>query len=298
MAITRVTQRMMTQQSLDSVDNGLVRMSKAQEQLSTGKRINRPSDDPTGTSTAMKARAGVADNQQYQRNASDGIGWLTTIDTTLQTANNSVQRAYTLALQGANTADLSQTSANALADEIDQIRSGLIDSANATYLGRPVFGGTTSGDVAYDDSGAYVGDTGSVTRRVGPETVVRVDSSGPSVFGPDSSGASVFDDLAALSSSLRSMSTSGIQAGVASMQTDLGRISAAEASEGARYNQISTASDNASAQVLALQKTQTDVEDIDVAQATINLETQQTAYQAALAATSKSVQRSLLDYLQ
>lgn len=306
-SITRVTQNMLTQRSLTAVDGSLAKMSAAQEQMTTGRKINRPSDDPTGTATAMRARASIAEQQQYQRNGQDGLAWLSVIDTTVQSMSTQVTKAYTLALQGANTGGNGSTSEEALAAEVDQIREGLLASANTQYLGRPIFGGTTTGDTAYDidaDTGkiTYAGDDGQVTRRVGSDTVVRVDSQGSAVFGED--GSSVFDHLQQLSDALRGTNNGGVtdddavQQAIADLQTDMDRMSAAAADEGARYNQITNANDTASAAVLSLQKTQSDMEDVDIAEATIAVETQQTAYQAALAATSKTIQPSLLDFLR
>src|SRR5205085_101005 len=83
MAFTRITQNMMTRSSLASLQANLARTAKLQEQMSTGRVINRPSDSPTGTSTAMRLRGDLAANGQYQRNAQDGVSWLGTIDNTL-----------------------------------------------------------------------------------------------------------------------------------------------------------------------------------------------------------------------
>lgn len=297
--ITRITQAMQAQQSISAVDAGLSRMSAAQVQLETGRKISVPSDDPTGTTVAMKAQASLAAQQQYQRNAQDGLAWLSTIDSTLQGVQSSLQRASTLALQGASGATWTQTTGTALSDEVDSLRQSILSAANTQYLGRPIFGGTTAGSTAYDDSGTYVGDDGSVNRRVGTNTVVQVNSSAQSVFGPDTDGGSnVFDDLSALSTALKTGDITGIQNGITTMQTDLQRVSAAQADEGARYDAINTATTSISASILSLQQVQSDAVNVDVGQATINLATQQTAYQAALAATSKTVQRSLLDFLQ
>lgn len=310
--ITRVTQRMMTSQSLGSVQSSLVRLSAAQEQLSTGKRINRPSDDPIGTSTALQARAGVAEQTQYQRNAQDGVAWLTTIDNTIQSATSQMQRAYTLAVQGANTASNGGTAESSLADEVDQIKQSVLALANTQYLGRPVFGGTTTVGKAFDEvttteSGAtttsiqYVGDDGSVSRRVGTDTVVRVDSDGRDVFGTTADGSTdnVFAHLDALSTALRAdpADSSAINDALGNLTSDITRLSSAAANEGARMNQINQASTVASANQLAMQKTQSDVEDVDVAEAVINMQTQSNAYQAALMAVGKTSQQSLLDFL-
>ena len=76
MSSARITQRLMVERSLSSLQLGLGRLSTAQEQLSTGRVINRPSDSPTGTNDAMRLRADLAANAQYSRNADDGSSWL------------------------------------------------------------------------------------------------------------------------------------------------------------------------------------------------------------------------------
>ena len=294
--ITRVTQRMLTQRSLSDVNGGLARMAGVQQQLATGKKINVPSDSPTGTTTAMRIRSSLAEQDQCTRNAQDGLAWLTTVDSTLQGITTQVQRAKTLALQGANSGSMSQTSLNAIAAEIQQIRGSVLQQANTTYLGRPVFGGTTSGGIAYDNSGSYVGDSGVVNRRVGNGVQVQVNQDAPSTFGAD--GSNLFNHLDALYTALTTGNQAGITQGINDMTTDLDRLSGAAASEGARMNRINQANTMATDAQLSLKSSLSDVEDVDLAQATIDLETQQTAYQAALHATSKTIQPSLLDFLR
>jgi len=114
MAVTRVTQHMMSSHSMDAMQTSLSRLAKLQEQLSTGRVLNRPSDSPTDTTSAMRIRSSLTDVQQYGRNAEDGNGWLSTIDAALTNANDQVLRARDLALQGANDGMSGQTSRVAL----------------------------------------------------------------------------------------------------------------------------------------------------------------------------------------
>jgi flagellar hook-associated protein 3 FlgL len=297
MAITRVTQRMMSQRSLSSVQGALTAMAKVQEQLETGRKLNRPSDSPAGTTTALRVRSALADQTQYLRNAADGKAWLSTVDSALRGITSQVQRAQVLALQGANTGAMSQTALDALATEIDQIRASALQQANTQYLGRPVFGGTTSGTGAFDaTTGAYVGDGGVVERRVGDEVTVRVDADGVQTFGPD--GDNLFSHLADLATALRAGDSAGIGTGIDRLAADLTRLSGAAAGEGARYNRIAKASDLATQSQLQLKSSLSDVEDIDLAAVTIDLQTRQVAYQAALAAAGRTIQPSLLDFLR
>ncbi|MCL2543276.1 MAG: flagellar hook-associated protein FlgL [Nocardioidaceae bacterium] len=293
--IGRVTQRMMVNNSIGAIQSNLGKMAGTQEQMSTGKILNRPSDNPTDTTAAMRLRDSLAASQQYGRNATDGLGWLSQADTTLGGVTTDVQRAYTLALQGANTGAMGASSLDALADEIDGIRSDLLAASNTTYLGRPIFGGVTGGSTAYDASGSYVGTPGDVTRRIADGVSVKVDVDGRDVFGDGSS--SVFTELSNLSTALRSGDQAGISAGIAQMQTRINTVTSARTAAGVVYQQVDKAGSTASDAQLQMTGDLSSLEDVDLAQATINLQMQQVAYQASLAATSKTIQPSLLDFL-
>ena len=301
--ITRVTQHMLVGRELSSIGTASTRMAAAQEQMTTGRRINRPSDDPADTTVALKSRTGIAQNEQYQRNAQDGIAWLTTIDTTLDSAAKQITRAYTLAVAGASTGSNSGTSQLAKADEIDQILQSVLGLANATYLGRPIFGGTTTGDAAYDLTGgtvSYVGDSGKVERRVGDSAVVRVDMEGAQAFGTPGTGDSVFEHLQALSVGLRQTPTdqAAVSSALGALSDDITRFGSARADEGARMKRLETATSVSQDTTLALQKVKSYAEDVDVAEATITMQSMTAAYQAALMAVGKSTQQSLLDFLR
>jgi len=296
MALTRVTQGMMTSHSLSAMQTSLSRLAKLQEQLSTGRVLNRPSDSPTGTTSAMRIRSSIADVKQYGRNAQDGNGWLTTLDSALTSANDQVLRARDLALQGANEGVAGQAARDALAAEVDQIRAGLITTANSDYLGRPVFGGVTAGADAYDATGTYVGTPGAVNRTVADGTTVRVDVDGSAAFG--ATGSSVFDHLAALSTALRSGDQATISASISALDADRDRITTTQTEVGSRQNRVEAAIQAASDDELQLTTSLSDVENADLPKTTVDLQMQQVAYQAALGATSKVIQHSLLDFLR
>lgn len=298
--MTRITQRMMSDASLVSIQTSLSRLSKTQEQITTGKVLNRPSDSPTDTTTAMRLRASIAQQKQFARNAQDGQGWLNLADSTLQGVNGLVSRARDLALQAANASNATPAAREALAAEVDQIRQSVLASANTTYLDRPLFGGVTGGPVAFaqDATGTvtYAGTPGTVDRAIGPNASVPVNVDGPTAFGPN--GSSVFDDLAALSTALRAGDTAGISNALGTLKASQDRIQAAVSDVGARESRVDKAVDTANDAVLALTTQLSGVEDVDIAKATVDMQTQQVAYQAALAVTAKVVQPSLLDFLR
>lgn len=296
MVVARMTQKMMSQQALTGMQTSLDRLAKVQEQLTTGRLINRPSDDPTGATSAMRFRAAVAEQKQYARNANDAVAWLNQIDATLSSMTGQVRRARELALRGANEGSMGPEAREALAIEIDQIREGLIQTANATYLERPVFGGITDGEKAYDSTGAWQGVPGAVMRTVADGVKIRVDVEGPVVVGPD--GDNVFAHLEALSIALRSADQAGVSAAIETLETDQARITDVQSSIGARTNRVEQAQLAAGDAELSLTASLSEIENTDLAKATVDLQLQEVAYQAALAATARVIQPSLLDFLR
>jgi flagellar hook-associated protein 3 FlgL len=296
MAISRITQNMMSTRAMTSIQGSLGKLAKTQEQLSTGRVLNRPSDSPTDTTSAMRIRSSVVDQRQFARNGEDGIGWLGTIDATLQTMVSQVGRAKDLALQGANAGMSSQASRDALATEIDQLRESLIASSNMTYLERPVFGGATSGGVAYDTNGQYVGTPAVVNRTIADGVKIQVNVDGPDAFGP--AGANVFDDLATLANDLRAGNQAGISAGIDRMKNAQDRMITTLADVGTKYARVENAVQAAHDVELSLTNQLSEIENVDLVRATVDLQMQEVAYQAALGATARLVQPSLLDFLR
>jgi flagellar hook-associated protein 3 FlgL len=296
MAAGRVTESSIHTRVLNNLQRNIAKGEKIQEQLASGKQINRPSDSPTGTVTSMQLRGETRANRQYSRNADDGLGWLSTLDSTLTNTSTLVNRARDLTVQGLNSGSSSAQSNEALATEIDQIKSSLIGYANTKYLDRPVFGGTTTGDTAYDSGGNYVGDTGQITRTVGANLKVRVDATGPETFG--SGDTQLFTVLQSISDSIRAGDTAGLGDNLKRLDSagDLMKNTLSEV--GARYNRVTQMKQSAQDRLLSVTSQLSDVEDVDLPQTIMDMQLQQTSYQAALAASAKVIQPSLIDFLR
>ncbi|GAA1931041.1 flagellar hook-associated protein FlgL [Nocardioides marmoribigeumensis] len=296
MAITRITQNMMSARSNLSLQTALSRLAKTQEQLTTGRVLNRPSDSPADTTSAMRLRAKLADHEQYARNITNGQGWLSSLDTALQTALHTVSRATDLSIQAINGTNQGAQGRNAIAIEIDQLRDSLVSTANTTYLGRPVFGGITAGDVAYDASGTYVGTPGTVERTIAPGVKVPVNVDGPTAFGTP--GSDVFQDLTDLSNALRLGDMATVQAKMGSLQAAHGRLTTTLSDVGVRASRLDKADQTLLDSKLQMSTSLSELENVDIAQATMDLKMQELAYQTALSSTARLVQPSLSDFLR
>lgn len=292
----RVTERSMVSNTLANLQVNLSRNQQLQEQLSSGKLITKASDSPGGAVIAMQHRADMATLNQYSRNADDGIGWLSMADTALTSASTQMNRARELVLSGLSSGSAGSPEAReAIALEVENLRESMINLSNTTYLDRPIFGGSTSGAIAYDKNGVYQGDDGKINRTISGNATVRVDTSGDDVFGAGT--GNVFNLLGKIAADLRT-NPAGLQADLGEVDTAQKRIQAGLSGVGSRYNQVSEMQQNAQNRVLDLRAQLSDVEDIDLPKTITELALQQTAYQAALAATAKVIQPSLVDFLR
>jgi flagellar hook-associated protein 3 FlgL len=295
MSTIRVTEGSASYGSLAGLQAASSRLAGLQQKLSSGRQISRPSDDPSGTVRALQLRAELQRNTQYTANASDATGWMSAADGAYSQIVKLAQSARTLVVQGLNTGSSTGSSANAIADQIDSIRSSLVSESNTTYDGRLVFGGTTTSTAAYDSSGNYLGDSGTVSRTVGPQVTVTINQSGPQVFGAP--GSDLFTLLSNISTTLRSGST-GLSGQLGQLDTAISQISDAQAAEGAAYQRVQAAQATQTQITTALQSQLSDIQDIDIADTAVQVSTANVNYQAALQTTAAIRQQSLLDFLR
>lgn len=300
----RVTTLMSSRAAIRDLNDGLGRLSRLQNQLSSGKQITRPSDDPYGATRALSLRGELGGLDQYQRNVADGTGWLNTADTALGQMSDVLNRVRELLVQGANdTAGPAERAA--MADEIDQLTESIKQEANVQYGGRYVFSGTATDTAPYALGGAdtYAGDAGTITRMIGPGVEIPINNGIRTLLG-DGQGARddlLLNTLRDISTHLRGSTTADANA---LRGTDLQRLDASvdvlnsvRADVGARTNRLAVADARLSGLAVNTTRLLSDVEDADMAGTMTQYLTQQAAYTAALKASANIVQSSLLDFL-
>lgn len=295
MTILRVTNGSIQANSLSSIRTTSSNLANLQAQLSSGKRIQQPSDDPTGAVQAMKLRGSISRNEQYGVNADDAKSWLSAGDSAFNQMIDIVQQARTTVVKGLNSGASDATANEALAQQIDGLRTSLLSQANAQYNGRPLFGGTTAGGSAYDTSGNYVGDTGAVSRIVGADNVVSVSSTGPAVFG--SGSTDIFATLSDIATKLRT-NPSSLSGSLGDLDAAISRMSAAQSTAAAQYQQVDRAQTAQVVNGTAMTTQLGNIEQVDLAEMAIKVSTANVAYQAALQTTASVRQVSLMDFLR
>jgi flagellar hook-associated protein 3 FlgL len=316
----RITQRSLAVTALQGLNLNQEAIAKLQAQLTSGKTINKPSDDPTGTNAAMQTRGELAAAGQYARNISDGLGLLDATDSALQNMVKQVQSVRDKTVAALNDGALSLASREAIATEVRGTRESLLGLANTTVQGQPVFGGVTSGPTAYNAStGAYEGYGGGeatptvpVTRQVSDADSIRVDITGPEAFGetlperttPEGDVLPASRDLFAIVGDIAThvgaepFDRALLEKDLADLDTALNGMLTAAADIGTRTTRIETAQQvNADLQ-LSLTSRSAAIENVDLPKTIMNLQMQQVGYEAALGATAKVIQPTLLDFLR
>ncbi|EMY34086.1 flagellar hook-associated protein 3 [Arthrobacter crystallopoietes BAB-32] len=293
--ISRTTSQMMAASAQRNLQLNKARLSSTQDQASSLKKMERPSDNPTGTANSLQVRASQRAAEQYGRNIDNGNGWLTTIDTAMSNVTNILNKARDLAIQGGSGA-ISTAGREAIALEIEGLGKDLLNQANTKYLGRSVFAGNSDAGAAFTGTPpTFTGASGStVERRIAEGQSIRVDADGAVVFGNGDN--SVFALMGQIAADLRAGLNTGPR--VADIDVHLDNVIANHTSIGARHSRLLRAQDMNTEHVSLLETQRAEIEDVDLAEMLLELNVQDMNYQAALGVTAKVLPPTLMDFLR
>jgi flagellar hook-associated protein 3 FlgL len=298
--IGRITNQMAAQTTLAGIETSLDRLDTTQQELSTGKRINQPSDDPSGTALTLNLNTQLANLTNYSNQVTDGTGWAQAQSSALTDITNAAQRIQELTTEAANG---TQTTADmqASAQEVNQLIDEIKQDANTQYNGQYVFSGSATSTAPYQSGSndTYGGNSGTVTRTIGPNTTLTVSANLQGVLGngQSSGDGQLLDTLRTIAGNMQSGNSSGLNANLSSLSTNLNSLTGLSANVGATQDRLQMAS----SRIQTLQTNDTQVlsntQDADMASTEINFSTQQAALTAALQAGAHIVQESLMNFL-
>lgn len=294
----RITNKTMSSGFLRNLNRNLIQMQKYQNQLSSGKEVSRPSDDPMAVSKIMDVKNNIKVSEQYNKNITDTIGWVDTQDTALTGVTKTLQRVRELVIYGANDA-LSDSDRDALLNEVKQSINGLRDILNVNFDGRYVFGGQETKDLPFSVEATgleYNGNNKNITREISKQVEITLVTSGEEILGGSGELRDLLNDVltaldtgdtAALSGDLISRTDERIDA-VLGLQSRIGSIS----------NRLNAAKDRNEAESLSLKALLSQREDVDIAEKYMEYNIMSNVYQASLSVGSKILQPGLLDFLR
>ena len=237
----RVTQNMTSARLVQNLNANMRKMAIQQDQTSTGRKINKPSDDPVGMTYGLRYRSDLTANTQYQDNVASSLSWLDFYDTQLDQATQVLQRVNDLAVEG-GTGTNTPDSLESINKEIAQLENQMTDIGNSSFNGKYVFSGQMFEQPPFPagtDPKTVSGDTGGVTYEIGEGITMDVNLTANQVFGdadPAGTTDNVFSTFDRLSAALQAGDYTGVSAEITNIKSRMNKIISARSENGAKTN--------------------------------------------------------------
>ncbi|MCG7433834.1 flagellar hook-associated protein FlgL [Lysinibacillus fusiformis] len=299
----RVTQSMLSSNMLRNLNISYGKMSKLQDQINSGSKITRPSDDPVIAVKGMGNRRDLAKVEQYTRNMITAGSWLDSTDESLNQVGEQMKRVRELVIQAATDSNTSEDR-DKIKKEIDQIRQQLQDVGNTNIGGSYIFSGTRTNEPLFI-GGAINPNTNqeSVKVEIYDGIQLSVNTPGKDLFN------NIDDMMGKISDLLGDPTKTGAEigdmlGGVSSSSTDdditamHNKVLAAQADIGARQNRVEMMENRLGIREVSVTKQLRDNESVDYAKAITEMVTHESIHQAALSVGSKIIQQTLVDFIR
>jgi flagellar hook-associated protein 3 FlgL len=299
---TRITTKILFNNAIDNLRRVETDLAKLQEQLASGLRVNRPSDDPIAARRAIGYRSLLRRNDHYLTAIRDAHIFTSATDSTMGIMTDDLLRVRELVLRGAS-GTLNQDQRNQIATEINEIINGMVDIANTTSGGRYLFGGSRTLDAPFEEtvvgdevvSVQYLGNDDELTVQVDIDAHITISQPGSTVF---QGMIDVFDVLIGIRDDLRAGDTDSLSnVRLGELDQISSQVSQARAVYGSTINRLMFNEDRIEGNQITLQDVLSQTQEADFAEVVTKINMKEVALQAALATTSRVIQASLLDWL-
>jgi flagellar hook-associated protein 3 FlgL len=293
----RITNNILSQNLLRNLTTAQGRMDDLQNQMSSGYRITKPSDDPVGIQNVMRMKSNISVVEQWKSNADEALQYMNTMDSTLGEMNSMLQRVRELTVQGIN-GSLSADDRQSIAVEVDQISEHLRMIANTQIGSKYIFSGTQTDKELLKSDGTWQGNDQDIKSEIGKNINLPISVNGQTLFKTPLTGSpGIFDTLSNLSTALKSNDTTGVEGSLENIDGNINNVLALRADLGARINRMTAISEQLDSTSTNLQQNLSDTQDADIAKTIIDFQNQENVYKAALSVGAQIIQPSLVDFM-
>lgn len=287
----RITQQVIHQNSLRALQQQLAALASAQNQSSTGRRINTVSDDPVDASSIMGLNSKIAATDQYRRNGLAATSKLSAEDTVLTSVRKLISTAKDLAA-GQYSPDITDSVRTSALIEVRALRQQLVALGNTKVGHDYIFSGTDTTTPSFTATGTYMGNTGVLQAMVTDSESVDLNHAGNTFL------AGTFQSLDDLETALQTGTPDQIKA-VANTLDGWGQQALEAQTEiGIRLQQVNDAGTRAMTDMASFKDQRDALQNADPTEAAANLLSSQTALEQAYAAVGRVLSVNLLDYLR
>ncbi len=296
----RVTQNYSINSLLRRVNQSRERIYLLQRNLATGKRINRISDDPEQVESVLRFRKLLKLNQRFEGNLKNALDFMGITSQALDDAVNVLSHVKEITIQAVDATNDDEWSA--YAKQVDQMLKQLVDVANTRFKNRYIFGGTQTGTVPFvlaPDGSAVTananGIDGELKTEIGEFIIEDYNISGQETFY---GGVDVFQLLIDLRDAMNSQDISTVQGFIDSLDEAADQIMQQNSLLGAKMNRFEMFLQQYQTQDMKLQELLSDIEDTDMAKAISELQIHETGLNTALQVLARTLNISLVDFMQ
>jgi flagellar hook-associated protein 3 FlgL len=296
-ALTPQTQSFLT--ALNAIER---RAQTAQQQLSTGLRINTVSDDPSQISDLLSVQAAISQNNQINQNLAQVKTETDTAESVVSNAVTLVEQAQSLGTQGASDMDSADTRQK-LAEQVGSVLQQLVGAANTTSGGRFLFSGDADQTQPYtidltqtNPVSAYAGSAATREVQMPDGATAALTQTAQQIF--DGAGDnSVFGAVNNLRLALMNNDTAGINSAISQLGTADSYLNTELAFYGTAQNRVNNGISYAATNQTQLQTQLSSIEDADETQSILMLQQSQTQEQAALESEAQLPRQTLFNFL-
>lgn len=279
------------------------RAENAQQEMTTGLKINVVSDAPDQIADLYQTRSELDQTQQIDANLGRVKTETDTAESSLESAETLVERAQTLASQGATGTATAQNRQD-LADELGAILQQLVTTANTTVEGRYIFAGDADQQAPYsidltqnNPISAYQGSTSTRQIQGADGTSFAIAKTAQDIFDNQNGPTNVFTAVNNMRVALLNNDQNAINAALPDVQAASTYMNQQLAFYGTVQNRVSAEKDFAKNYETQIQSQLSNIQDADLAQAITELQQAQTQQTAALTSRAQLPRTSLFDYL-
>jgi flagellar hook-associated protein 3 FlgL len=297
----RVTQTMLNSNMLRNLNNSMYNMDKLQHQLSSGRKVEKPSDDPVIAARGMFYRSSLMENDQYKRNVDEAQSWMDMTDATMDEMGNIMKRVKELLVYSGNGA-VSPDDLKTMGSEIEELKNHMGTLANQQINGKYIFAGTDTNKAPFDPTvnggeGAFVSTNDSpINLEVSQNVFVTSNVNAQNIFNYPNNGDNIFEVLNKVIGEM-SAGRPATQFQT-SMDEQYDNLLAERATLGASVNRVELIAERLNTQEVSITGLMSKNEDADMAKVMTDLKTQESVHSAALGAGARIIQPSLLDFLR
>lgn len=301
----RITPQTVTTATMREINSAFDALQRRSSELSSGRSILEPSDNPYGTGKAIDLQSALDGLSSYKTNVQEAIAWESTASSALGSIGDVIQRAREIVLQATSGVN-GQSDLETLATEVEQLTESAKQDSNVQYAGQYVLSGTLTETAPYAAGAedAYHGNEGGISRTIAAGMTIQINQTAQTLLGNGAEAADgkLLDTLRTVAKHMREATPAALEMldgeDLKSLDANFSTLLQMQGQAGSTINQLQMAENRIEELRTSTSEALSNTQDANLAQVATEYSSDQAGYEAALKAGASIIQMSLLDFLK